>query len=60
MYRMQTRSLLGAGLFVSIAKKSSCYKWRCKTERAFDGPYTELPVNGIQRLVNGIVFDKNE
>jgi len=49
----------GAGLFF-YTEKSSCYKWRRKIDWVFDGPYTELPVNGIQRLVNGSLFAKNE
>lgn len=49
----------GAGLFF-YTEKSSCYKWRRKIDRVFDGPYTELPVNGIQCLVNGNLFAKNE
>lgn len=49
----------GAGLFF-YTEKSSCYKWRRKIDWVFDQPYTELPVNGIQRLVNGNLFAKNE
>lgn len=49
----------GSGPFF-YTEKSSCYKWRRKIDQVFDQPYTELPVNGIQLLVNGNLFAKNE
>ena len=57
---MQTRPFWGRVCLSLPPEKSSCYKWRRKIDRVFDGPYTKLPVNGIQRLVNGNLFAKNE
>lgn len=56
--RMQTRPFWERVCLFLPPEKSSCYKWRRRIDRVFDGPYTKFPVNGIQRLVNGNLFAK--